>query len=91
MEEKNSKQTSFKDSSVRNSRSVLFAYVFSEEKALVDLYRGLGKDISPEDIEYLSLDELLQRLGRYNDTAFRTKDNRLIVFVEHQLCEASHN
>ena len=84
MDEKNEKRTSIKDSSVRNSRANLFAYVFSEEKALVDLYQGLGKDISVEDIEYLSLNELLQRVERYNDTAFRTKDNRLIVFVEHQ-------
>ena len=54
----------------------------SDDKKILDSF--LGKEISEEDIEYLSLDELLQRLGRYNDTAFRTKDNRLIVFVEHQ-------
>ncbi|MCL2577287.1 MAG: hypothetical protein FWE27_04470 [Defluviitaleaceae bacterium] len=84
MEEKTSKKNSIKDDSVRNVAADLFAYVFSEEKALIDLYRGLGKEISIEDIEYLSLSELLQRTGRYNDTAFRTKDNRLIVFAEHQ-------
>ena len=84
MDEKNEKRTSIKDNSVRNSRANLFAYVFSDEKALVDLYQGLGKEISAEDIEYLSLSELLQRVERYNDTAFRTRDNRLIVFVEHQ-------
>jgi hypothetical protein len=84
MEVKESNQVSIKDDSVRNSQSVLFAYVFSKEKALVDLYQGLGKEITAEDIEHLCLDELLQRVGRYNDTAFRTKDNRLIVFVEHQ-------
>ena len=84
MEEKIDKRTSVKDGSVRNSLSDLFAYVFSNEKALVDLYKGLGKEILAEDIEYLSLKELLQRSGRYNDTAFRTNDNRIIVFVEHQ-------
>ena len=84
MEEKNNKKTAIKDDSVRNGLADLFAYVFSNEKALVDLYRGLGKEISIEDIEYLSLKELLRRNGRYNDTAFRTKDNRIIVFVEHQ-------
>ena len=81
---KSSKQTSVKDSSVRNSRANLFAYVFSDEKALVDLYQGLGKEILVEDIQYLSLKDMLQRVERYNDTAFRTKDNRIIVFVEHQ-------
>jgi len=84
MEEQNDNRPSIKDSSVRNSRANLFAYVFSNEAALVDLYQGLGKEISVEDIEYLSLKDMLQRTGRYNDTAFRTKDNRIIVFVEHQ-------
>ena len=37
MEEKSGKQASVKDSSVRNSRANLFAYVFSNEAALVDL------------------------------------------------------
>jgi hypothetical protein len=76
--------TTLKNTSVRNTKSNLFAYTFSDEKALTDLYRGMGKEIAIEDIEYLDLEKLLQRTGRYNDTAFRTKDNRIIVFVEHQ-------
>ncbi|MCL2264306.1 MAG: hypothetical protein FWC08_13915 [Defluviitaleaceae bacterium] len=83
MDEKK-KQTSTKDASVRNTVSDLFAFVFSGVNALADLYRGLGKEISAEEIEYLNLTDFLQRAGRYNDTAFITKDNRLIVFVEHQ-------
>jgi len=84
MEEKNEKRTSIKDNSVRNVVADLFAYVFSTETALVNLYRGLGKEIAVEDIEYISLNDELGRNNRYNDTAFRTKDNRIIVFVEHQ-------
>ena len=88
MEEKNDKRTSIKDSSVRNIRANLFAYVFSNETALVHLYQGLGKTISADNIIYLSLEDVLGRTGRHNDTAFRTKDNRIIVFVEHQ---STHN
>jgi len=84
MEGTNSKRTSVKDGSVRNIRALLFSYVFSDAEALVDLYQCLGGNISAGDIEHLSLDDFLQRTGRYNDTAFKTKDNRLIVFVEHQ-------
>ena len=73
-----------KDKSVRNSKANLFSFVFSSEAALVDLYRVVGKEINPDEIEHINLSEMLQRTGRYNDTAFRTKDNRLIVFVEHQ-------
>ena len=84
MEEKNKQQASAKDTSVRNSVSDLFAFVFSNVKALVDLCRVLGRNISADEIEHLNLQDFLQRTGRYNDTAFHTKDNRLIVFVEHQ-------
>ena len=75
---------SIKDYAVRNSKDAAFAFVFSEAHTLADLYRGVAnKEISAEDIEPLNLDKLLQRQKRYNDAAFRTKDNRLIVFVEH--------
>ena len=79
-----SEKNKIKDASVRTTLADLFAFVFSNEKALVDLYQGLGNEISEDEIEYLNLSDLLQRIGRYNDTAFRTKDNRIIVFAEHQ-------
>ena len=75
---------SIKDGSVRNIKADLFSHVFSDEAALVDLYRRAGKEIAVEDIEYLDLDEILQRTGRHKDSAFRTKDYRIIVFFEAQ-------
>ena len=78
------KQKSIKNYSVRNSKDTAFKYIFSNAHSLADLYRGITcNEILAEDIEHLNLDKLLQRQKRYNDTAFRTKDNRLIVFVEH--------
>ena len=77
-------QNSIKDYSVRNSKDAAFAFVFSDAYTLAHLYRGMtGKEIPMEDIEPLNLDKLLQRQKRYNDAAFRTRDNRLVVFVEH--------
>lgn len=76
--------TSIKDGAVRNIKTNLFTHVFSDEGALVDLYRAAGKDITTDEIEYLDLDKILQRTGRYRDTSFRTKDYRLIVFFEQQ-------
>ena len=85
MDTETNKLTSRRDASVRNSKSGLFSFVFSQAEALVDLHRVVrGGEISASDIEHIDLDELLQRTHRYNDTAFRTKDNRLLVFFEHQ-------
>jgi len=78
-------ETDIKDCAVRNSKDSLFRYIFSASEALWYMYTWIsGKDINHENIEPISLDEKLQRRTRYNDIAFITKDNRLVVFIEHQ-------
>ena len=79
-----SKKASIKDGAVRTIKADLFAYVFSDEEALAELYQLTGNKITAEEIEYIDLDELLQRTGRYRDASFRTRDWRLIVFNEQQ-------
>jgi len=78
------KQVDIKDGSVRAIKADLFAHVFSDEEALVELYSATGNKITAEEIEYIDLDDLLQRTGRYRDSSFRTKDWKLIVFNEQQ-------
>lgn len=83
------KKVAEKERAVRNATDTLFKYIFSEPKALAELYNVLsGNVISPEDIYHVNLDDKLMRFNRHNDTAFITKDNRLMVFVEHQ---SKHN
>ncbi|MCL2619647.1 MAG: Rpn family recombination-promoting nuclease/putative transposase [Defluviitaleaceae bacterium] len=79
------KELNTRDYSVRNSKDSLFRYIFSDSDALEEIYTWVsGKNISRDNIEPIILDEKLQRRSRFNDTAFITNDDRLIVFLEHQ-------
>jgi predicted transposase YdaD len=62
----------------------IFRYLFSEEKNFVQLYYDLTKRmLKPEDLEFYDTESIVVKQLK-NDVAFKTKDNRLIIMVEHQ-------
>jgi len=62
-----------------------FTLMFSVEKHAVQLYELLtGEKINPQNIESVRLEDGLVRSPLYNDVSFLTKDNRLLVLIEHQ-------
>ena len=76
LKKKNKGKIMYKDS--------IFRYIFSEEKNFVELYYDLtGTRLKEDEVELCTLDSLVINELK-NDVAFKTKDDRLIVMVEHQ-------
>ena len=74
-----------KENAVRKTKDTFFRAIFSKPEAFVELYRRLANaELSEDDIVYVVIPDTVQDLPRYNDVAFVTKDNRLVVLVEHQ-------
>ncbi|TYQ17769.1 UNVERIFIED_CONTAM: hypothetical protein Cloal_0137 [Acetivibrio alkalicellulosi] len=62
----------------------IFRYIFSEEKNFIQLYYDLtGLKLKEDELELCTLNSLVINELK-NDVAFKTKDDRLIVMVEHQ-------
>ena len=62
----------------------IFRYIFLEEKNFVQLYYDLtGQMLREEDLEFYDTESIVVKQLK-NDVAFKTKDNRLIIMVEHQ-------
>lgn len=76
-------QNKEKLSSNREIKSSAFTAYFGEPENACQLYRALGEeDVSPEDINYVTLEGVLF-ITRKNDMAFTVK-NRVLVISEHQ-------
>ena len=59
--------------------------LFNIEEHVVDLYEVLtGKRLDPHTIKSVRLEDNLVRSHLYNDVAFLTQDNQLLVLIEHQ-------
>jgi len=66
-------------------RDTAFTFIFSNETYMAQLYNYLtGKEIHPEDIRSVRLENELTSPRLYNDVACITKDNHLLVMIEHQ-------
>ena len=62
-----------------------FTMLFNIEEHVVDLYEVLtGERLDPHTIKSVRLEDNLVRSRLYNDIAFITHDNRLLVLIEHQ-------
>lgn len=62
----------------------IFRYLFLETKNFVELYYDItGKRLKEEELEPYDTESIVIKQLK-NDVAFKTKDNRLIIMVEHQ-------
>jgi hypothetical protein len=69
----------------RSNKSNLFRDVFGIVEAFIQLYRVLsGKILRVDEITRFDLGSAVINRSEYNDVSFITKDNRLIVLIEHQ-------
>ena len=71
----------------RTLKDSLFKGFFAtNKKAFIDLYREAsgGKELKEEDITPYSLNSDIVSRSLYNDVSYITKDNKLIILVEHQ-------
>lgn len=69
----------------KNIRDTAFTFMFNDELYMAQLYNYLtGKEIKPEDIKSVRIDSGLTKPRLYNDVACITKDNHLLVMIEHQ-------
>ena len=68
-----------------NVRDSAFTFMFSNVKYMAQLYKYLtGRDICPSQIRSVQLEDKLTKSRLYNDVAYLTDDNRLLVMIEHQ-------
>lgn len=68
----------------RSYQDSVFRDLFKEPKRAVELINALcDTHYSEHDILDVTLKQVMSR-GMYNDLAFLTKDNKLIVLIEHQ-------
>ena len=66
-------------------KDTAFTYMFGMEEHLVDLYDVVsGIRFKPSDIKTVKLEDRLGKRRLYNDVAFLTPDNRLLILIEHQ-------
>ena len=73
------------DKLIFNDKDSIFKQIFSIPEYFVDLYKACsGKTISPQDITPFSLNAEHIRRPLTNDVSCLTKDNQLIIIVEHQ-------
>ena len=69
----------------RNVRDTAFTFMFSKEEYMSQLYNYLtGKRICPTEIRSVKLENKLTKSRLYNDVAYITNDNHLLVMIEHQ-------
>jgi predicted transposase/invertase (TIGR01784 family) len=62
----------------------IFRYLFSDERNFAQLYYDLtGQKLEPSELEFYDTQSIVVKQLK-NDVAFKTKDNRLIIMVEHQ-------
>ena len=67
------------------SKDGLFRDLFSEVVPFIQLYKTLsGKELREDEIVRFDLSSELLNREEYNDVSFLTKDNRLIILIEHQ-------
>ena len=63
----------------------LFKDIFSEPKYFIDLYRACsGISLKESDLRRFDMSSESVGRGSENDVSFLTKDNKLIIMVEHQ-------
>ena len=75
------------DSLNRQHKDTLFTYIFREPKNFLHLLKACQTrpaELNESDIEPFDLDSVAAIRKRRNDVSFITKDNRLIIMVEHQ-------
>ena len=76
---------------VTKPKDTAFRHTFKSEENLVKLYEFCtGKRLDPTEIEATTLEDGVIESPLYNDVSFLTKDNRLIVLIEHQ-SSVNHN
>jgi len=69
----------------RKIKDTAFSYLFNEETHVVDLYKAFtGIMLDPNDIMSIRLADSLTESPLYNDVAFITKNEKLIVLIEHE-------
>ena len=76
-----------KDSLNRQHKDTIFTHIFKEPKNFLHLLRACQTrpaELSESDILPFDLDSVAAIRKRRNDVSFITKDNRLIILVEHQ-------
>jgi len=62
-----------------------FTLIFQEEEYVVDLYEEItGIRYKPTQIKSVRLENTLITGRLYNDVAFLTDDNHLLILIEHQ-------
>ncbi len=62
----------------------VFRYLFSDEKNFAELYYDItGETLDADELEFYDTESIVVKQLK-NDVAFKTKDNRLIIMVEHQ-------
>ncbi len=65
-------------------RDTTFRYIFREEENFKKLYEDLtGKQLNSE-LELFDTTNLITKQSFINDVSFKTKDDKLIVMIEHQ-------
>ena len=74
----------------REYKNSLFKDLFHDETTALELYNALtgGNFTLRDGLRFTTLENALF-MDRLNDISFTIGD-RLVVLVEHQLCEASH-
>ena len=66
-------------------KDTAFTYMFGMEEHVVDLYDTItGIRFKPSEIKSVRLEDGLLKGRLYNDVAFLTPDNRLLILIEHQ-------
>ena len=68
-------------------RDTMFRWLFKDPKNFIDLLRRCSDDdinLTIDDIQPFDLDSELAVRIRRNDVSFITKDNRLLILIEHQ-------
>ena len=70
---------------IRNVRDTSFTFMFSDEVYMAQLYNYItGIKINPTQIRVVSLKDKIAKPRVYNDVAFITDDNHLLVMIDHQ-------
>ena len=69
----------------KNMRDSMFTSFFGEEDNFIDLYKECSqRELRLGDAERFILDSDVLKRGLSNDIAFLTKDNALLILMEHQ-------
>jgi len=69
----------------REFKNSAFTGMFTEAAHLVDLYEFVsGRKVDIKSVEPVKLHDGLEKERLYNDASFLTRDNRLLIMIEHQ-------